>query len=224
MTTSSTPRTARRVAVVALALSGLAIAIVSSTSPPRPGALHDQADVDALAPITGPPASEVRPILRETVAEHPAASLPWYEEPHELPPPEPADVDALVAALADDDRYGNARAAWYELRWIGEPAILPLRAALHATDWQQRQLAAALLRELDPSPSSVLIDVTTEGLSCSRHPIYAETRLGGWMPGMDHAQECALYLRRGEIPVSGNPSWPYDAPFDGRLVRLQRKM
>jgi hypothetical protein len=57
------------------------------------------------------------------------------------------EVQALVAALADDGIAGNAIAAFARLCALPSGRLDALAAALHARDEQQRVLAAAVLRE-----------------------------------------------------------------------------
>lgn len=89
----------------------------------------------------------------------------------EAVPPEPCPVHSQDAAalwveeLHDDDIRGNAVRAIRELKRLGAAAIPALTDALESSDYQQRQLAGALLRHLDArTPTPALLRVTVEGL------------------------------------------------------------
>ncbi|GDY12926.1 hypothetical protein LBMAG53_18040 [Planctomycetota bacterium] len=92
--------------------------------------------------------------------------------------PGTADLSALAAAivknLGDDDVRGNAlhgmSAASSFYPYTNADAVPPglvsaLRTALDDGDYQRRQMAASLLRFLDPEPSLRLAEVTIEGLA-----------------------------------------------------------
>lgn len=82
-----------------------------------------------------------------------------------------AEVKALVNDLRSDKVRFNAHAAIARLRDIGEPAVAALEAALDSRDYQQRQLAAHVLRRIDGhQPSNDMIGVTVEGLQHDTMP------------------------------------------------------
>ncbi len=86
------------------------------------------------------------------------------------PSPAPLDwttrtlIDAWVQDLASDAQDRNAMQAAWQLRSIGLSSIPALRKALDSPDWQQRQLAAYVLRELRDDPSEALLRVSVEAL------------------------------------------------------------
>lgn len=115
----------------------------------------------------------------------------------------PPSVDELVADLADDGVRWNASDAMLPLSRMPE-AVPALEAALDAPDWQQRQLAAALLRHLgDGPPSARLLEVCVEGLRDDDLP-YGETGTlfifnasDGFQFLIEHAADAEPMLRRG---------------------------
>lgn len=74
-------------------------------------------------------------------------------------------IGLLIADLGDDDRVGNAETASERLRLLGDMPVARLQAALKSSDWQQRQIAASLLRE-NPwaDVTGDLLRVTVEGM------------------------------------------------------------
>lgn len=83
------------------------------------------------------------------------------------------DLEILVGYLHSDGIRGNAIAAANELvnRKV-ERKIPLLEEALQSHDWQQRQMAAELLRRTDEyPPTDRLIEVTVEGLRDDEFPV-----------------------------------------------------
>lgn len=74
------------------------------------------------------------------------------------------DPEVHVAELVDDGRRWNAGRAMRALARRGEAAFPALRRALASEDWQQRQLAAELLRRGGAEADAALVWVTVEGL------------------------------------------------------------
>lgn len=71
----------------------------------------------------------------------------------------------LVKDLRDDQMSGNGHHAMSLLRGLGQAAVPALDEALMSNDWQQQQLAASLLREINPpDPSDVLIQHSLDAL------------------------------------------------------------
>lgn len=73
-------------------------------------------------------------------------------------------VILLVRDLHSDGVRFNAENALDVLGEIGQPAVLHLRRALTSRDWQQRQMAAAVLHRLNVPPSDDLVRISIEGL------------------------------------------------------------
>lgn len=105
----------------------------------------------------------------------------------------------LIDDLHDDDVRFNAIHAWRELLLRrGPEKIAPLEKALDSEDWQQRQIAADILRNADIhgrvddyQPPDRLIEATVEAL---RHDL-----LPGWFSGegqvlLYNATEAMRYL------------------------------
>lgn len=113
--------------------------------------------------------------------------------------PTPAETDALIPALIrdlrDDTVRWNGLTAIDSLRAIGPPALPALLAALDSPDWQQRQLAAHLLRSIRHFPTDALIRVTVEGLRDDALP-YGPAQGGyGWAQcWIDNAQSGLRWL------------------------------
>lgn len=79
----------------------------------------------------------------------------------------------LVADLRDDDVRWNAYRAVDELLMIGADATPALEDALWSEDWQQRQLAAVALTQIqgvEAAPSERLIEVCIEALRDDEMP------------------------------------------------------
>jgi hypothetical protein len=116
------------------------------------------------------------------------------------------EVHRLVDDLADDPYDFNAVRALWKLPRYGEAALPALRGALGSPDWQQRQLAAHLLRGMDSAaPSSTLLAVCVEGLKRDRLPFDRPVpgRLGDrrrFMP-VANATAGVLYLLRHPGPA-----------------------
>ncbi|MBN2327791.1 MAG: hypothetical protein JXR73_11615 [Candidatus Omnitrophica bacterium] len=83
----------------------------------------------------------------------------------------------LIVDLHDDDIRFNAIHAWQELIFRrGPEKTAPLEKALDSKDWQQRQIAADILRHIDGyQPTDRLIEATVEGLR--------DDKLPGWFSG-----------------------------------------
>ena len=99
----------------------------------------------------------------------------------------------LIADLRADDQHWNAGAAAAvierEVRAGRKPSMKArLHEALKSDDWQQRQYAAEILRELDEGLSGDLLDVTIEGLR--RDAEFVSSGLP-----TRNASECAAALR-----------------------------
>ncbi|MEM7164696.1 MAG: HEAT repeat domain-containing protein [Planctomycetota bacterium] len=90
---------------------------------------------------------------------HPLLQDAWLELSEEAT----ARLQDLIGHLADDDLRFNALRAVVSLS--GDSSALPLlEDALQSDDYQQRQLAATILRRSGLSPSDLLLEVTVEGL------------------------------------------------------------
>lgn len=74
--------------------------------------------------------------------------------------------EQLVEYLHSDDIRGNAVAAMNELwKRRGDGLVAALEPALESKDWQQRQMAAEILRGIETyTPTNRLLEVTVEGL------------------------------------------------------------
>lgn len=120
---------------------------------PRPSLLRVRAEVFLLAWI---------PTLAVV-----ALSGPRESDAHRATTPEQSlGIRSLVGDLRDDPFRFNAHEAMRELQKIGDVALPALRQALGADDWQQRQLAAHLLRRMDPEPpGDEMLRVCVEGLA-----------------------------------------------------------
>ncbi|MGI9015407.1 MAG: HEAT repeat domain-containing protein [Phycisphaerales bacterium] len=74
----------------------------------------------------------------------------------------------LAEGLRSDAVAWNAYQSRFSLYMLGADATPALEASLHSSDWQQRQLAAHMLRDLcrkhQTPPSDRLIEITIEGL------------------------------------------------------------
>jgi len=87
------------------------------------------------------------------------------------PPPPSNETASLIADLADDHQPWNAIHAMSRLEKHGRAAAAQLEAALDSADWQQRQLAAHLLRAIKRDrPTDRLLQVTVEGLADDHLP------------------------------------------------------
>ncbi len=74
-------------------------------------------------------------------------------------------IPALIRDLKADGVNGNAERAMWLLPQLGNDALAALEAALRSPDWQQRQLAAHVLRgQPGLTPCDDLLRVTVEGL------------------------------------------------------------
>ncbi len=78
----------------------------------------------------------------------------------------------LLSELKDDDIAWNAQAAWTALLAMPQCISIPaLEQALEAPDYQERQLAAVILRSMDGYwPSDACLRVTVEGLRDDSFP------------------------------------------------------
>ena len=86
----------------------------------------------------------------------------------------------LVGDLRDDPFRFNAMEAMWRLRDFGDAALPALREALASEDWQQRQMAAHLLRRMDPDPpGDAMLRVCVEGLANDGLPYGPRRRPGG---------------------------------------------
>ncbi len=93
-------------------------------------------------------------------------------------------IASYIDDLRDDNIRYNAENAISILCKVGIPATPKLEAALHARDYQQRQLAAHVLRDIHEqckgvgySPSDALLRITAEGLNSDTIP-YEPSRIG----------------------------------------------
>ncbi len=80
---------------------------------------------------------------------------------------ESVQIERLVADLHDDDERWNAYRAIDGLQEIGIAAVPALEDALRSDDWQQRQLAANVLIQIQgikEKPSDQLLEVCIEAL------------------------------------------------------------
>lgn len=109
-----------------------------------------------------------------------------------------------ITDLASDDVRWNATRAFLRLR--DRAPVQLLEEALHSPDYQQRQMAASLLRRIDGyQPSDRLLEVTVEGLQDDLHP--RDPVRGTWTPPVNasgavtflikHAEEAKKYLIAG---------------------------
>ncbi len=86
------------------------------------------------------------------------------------------EAAALVEQLRDDDVRWNAMEASESLRRLGWRAVPALESALASEDWQQRQMAADVLRSVAGyKPSPAMLRVEVEGL---RHDELPRQRRG----------------------------------------------
>ncbi|MCZ6834896.1 MAG: hypothetical protein O7G85_03910 [Planctomycetota bacterium] len=116
-----------------------------------------------------------------------------------------AMIPFYVRDLRDDDVKFNADSARRRLFQFGQVALPALTLALGSDDWQQRQIAADVLRELDASPTSALLDVTLEGLRDDDLPrprgqyrfTYCFNARSGTKYMLKHIDIAETYLRRG---------------------------
>lgn len=110
-----------------------------------------------------------------------------------------SQIDWIIPSYIDDLRNDeipwNADCAISHLTTIGLPAVPRLKAALDSSDFQQRQLAAHILRQiLDNTaftgfvPSDRLLEVTAEGLRSDTLP---------FDPGDDSRPSHGLYVNNG---------------------------
>jgi hypothetical protein len=103
----------------------------------------------------------------------------------------------LVRDLRDDDVRWNAdRAISYLTRSRADP-VPHLRKALRSNDWQQRQLAAHILRQVDDyAPCDDLLRVTVEGLRDDNlpHTSAANSSRRGVCVWVNNAHEGIEYL------------------------------
>ncbi len=76
------------------------------------------------------------------------ASLTAADPPPVDVPPDPS-IPTLIADLRSTSPDPRSRDALHALLSLGEPALVPLYAALDSLDFRQRQLAAAILRAMD---------------------------------------------------------------------------
>ena len=105
---------------------------------------------------------------------------------------ESASNGELVDALVHDDVRWNALVAQLELIERGDDAVPQLELALRSEDWQQRQLAASLLRRVGTyQPSDSMLVVCVEGLANDRLPFDRGSR-----GIVSNATEGTLYLIR----------------------------
>jgi len=86
-------------------------------------------------------------------------------------------IPTLINDLRKDDIQGNAETAMDHLEGLGIRAVPALERALDSKDWQQRQLAAHILRLIHENlgwdafvPSPRLLAVTAEGLRDDHFP------------------------------------------------------
>ncbi|MCB9838950.1 MAG: hypothetical protein H6813_06385 [Phycisphaeraceae bacterium] len=119
---------------------------------------------------------------------------------------EGASEAELIGALRDDDIRWNAHAAINELRERGYGAVPALEKALGSDDWQQRQMAAELLRRIDGYvPSDRMFVVCVEGLADDALPwgdsprtfTHVDNAYGGVEYLIGHAEAAEGYLAAG---------------------------
>jgi len=121
----------------------------------------------------------------------------------------------LARQLRSDDTKWNAHQAMDRLSALKSVARPALEQALDADDWQQRQLAASLLRGLlrqNPSlaPSERLLEVTVEGLRDDALPWGENTMI-------NNAEEGVRFLS-----TRCDVAWPYLLPALSSEDRQQR--
>ncbi|MFC1672072.1 HEAT repeat domain-containing protein [Planctomycetota bacterium] len=136
---------------------------------------------------------------------------PGPEETEAKKPIEPADpeITRLIDALADDDVKWNAIRAQRRLRELGALAIEPLEGALMSKDYQQRQLAADVLRQIGGyKPSERMLAILVEGLRDDEFPArvregkttaYTPTYNASWGTKYlsKHAARAEAFLEKG---------------------------
>ena len=80
--------------------------------------------------------------------------------------------ETLVEELASDTVWMNATRALDALWETNAPPLQALHAALDSSDYQQRQLAADILRrKTEGTPQRRLLEVTVEGLRDDQYPL-----------------------------------------------------
>lgn len=116
-------------------------------------------------------------------------------------------IPAFIRDLRDDDVNGNALRAIDWLERLGDQAVPALKRALNSDDWQQRQLAADVLRRnRDYLPCNDLLRVTVEGLRDDDLP-YGPPR-----PSAPHGTR--TYIRNAFVGVFYLAQHPHDSePF-----------
>lgn len=121
-----------------------------------------------------------------------------------------SQIGRFIDDLRDDNVRFNAMEAMSVLGSVGPAAWPALEAALDSDDWQQRQLAAHLLRRLRPGlATDRMLAVTMEGLADDRLPFGRwEGQWGGdpqggdpgdrpaWMPMVSNASGGIRWLMR----------------------------
>ena len=128
---------------------------------------NDPRILPALLAITNDTGEQIAGLALEQIAERLKTAAPGNADLSAL-------ASAIVKNLGDDDVRGNALHGMYAATEFypypsasAVPAVLlaALRTALDDGDYQRRQMAASLLRSLDPEPSLRLAEVTIEGLA-----------------------------------------------------------
>lgn len=100
-----------------------------------------------------------------------------------------------IAELTSDDRVGNAVAALAELGAMGSTNLRALEVALTSADYQQRQLAAHVLRGTSGyAPNDLLLAVTVEGLQHDVLPLETWPTGEFAYTGVRNAAEGTRYL------------------------------
>lgn len=122
-----------------------------------------------------------------------------------------AAIQKLIRDLRNDDIPGNARKAISELSQLGSKAVPFLEEALHDEDFQCRQVAADLLRNIDPEyqASDLLIEVTFELLDTDDLDYNMKYLLTAWR-AVAFLEGSNMYPRvRGRIlqNLYSNDSW-----------------
>ena len=112
-------------------------------------------------------------------SEIPATTAADAPPPLGLTPDQQTHINKLIRDLHDDDIRANALDALDDLHDFGPLAIPALETALFSDDWQQRQLAAHLLRRIDRyQPTRRMLEVCVEGLRCDGLPYGHNKRTG----------------------------------------------
>lgn len=120
---------------------------------------------------------------------------PSMGEEKQADPSERSDEE-WIADLASDDVRLNATLAFLRL-WHRPPVEL-LEEALNSPDYQQRQMAAGLLRSAEAyQPSVRLLEVTVEALRDDVHP--RDRVRGTWTPPVNASDAVPFLVKHAEV-------------------------